>query len=137
MKQLGMLLIAVSPLPAARLSFPACSALTVTVKGIGNMATAATKGLLRNPRRHEGSPELGNNSKNYYLVHQLWISEGRPGIDPRVGEGAKPALSCSQSNTTCAESAKRIIWALPVGLPSHFDEPYNYVFRYVLYCAEM
>lgn len=59
--------------------------------------------LLWKPRRNKKS-RLENKGREHCLVCQLWLLEGLPGMNPRVGKGVNPA-EFPLSTTTCAKLA--------------------------------
>lgn len=60
-------------------------------------------GLLWKPRRQKES-RLENKGRENFQVRQLWLLEGLPGMNPRVGKGVNPAVF-PLSTTTCAKLA--------------------------------
>lgn len=106
----------------------------LTVKGFCNLYSYCQwkrrhqVGLLWKPRRHKES-RLENKGRG-----QLWLLEGLPGMNPRVGNGVNPAVF-PLSMTTCAKLAfsertlgasrwashpsSNLAWLIGIFIPEH------------------
>lgn len=96
---------------------------------IESVYTATTVSLLWNPRRRIRVriwKEEGRD--NYFLLRQLWFSEGRLGLDPPFGEGANPAVFPCVNRNLCKVYAFR---GQPEHSPSAFTQTY-YSFKFRL-----
>lgn len=81
--------------------------LSVTVRGLWGLDfttehAASTTGLYEIPGNIEFRTR-GKMGEDDCPVNQSWLSEGRQGLDQRVGEGVYPVLSPLQT-TTCVSS---------------------------------
>lgn len=67
---------------------------------------AATTGLLYNSRWHIGRVRIGKEGRRDDCpICELWLSEGRPNLDPRAKKEVEPAVFPLSRSTACAKSA--------------------------------
>lgn len=91
---------------------------------VESVYTATTVGLLWNLRRHIRVriwKEQGRD--NYFLLRQLWFSEGLLGLDPPLGEGANPAAFPYVNRNLCKVYVFR---GQPGHSPSAFTQKYDF-----------